>query len=155
MFRSQKSLPEEPKPQHDNTNTWNYLHCEIYNCDIILYIGDQNRCIDNVEDFLKEKFKDDYKNIIDDLVHYIGSDENTSGDWCMSSFGKRNELTVIMVVSSLNSDIDSITTLSHECIHAAMFILNQCGVYDDKMGFESLAYLHEYIFSNFLKLKNN
>lgn len=38
-------------------------------------------------------------------------------------------------------------TIAHECVHAAMFILDSCGVEISQKNDEALAYLVEYIYT--------
>jgi len=136
-------------------NSWHLFYVDMYRVNVCLYVGDQSKMLDTAQRFFKKKLQRNYKNIIEDISHYVGSEDNTSQNWCMESFDRNNYLTVIICVENINSDPETVVTLSHECLHAAFFIAHFCGIEDDGHGFESLVYLHERIFENFYKLKSS
>lgn len=51
-----------------------------------------------------------------------------------------------------DNKLDNLGALSHESIHAANFILDDCGIKQDTENDEALTYLSQWIFEKCLKL---
>lgn len=137
-----------------NIDKWYHTFIDLYSVDVFLYVGDQNKMLSKqYEDFMGEKLKD-HQFITDSIRSYLGSDDNDSNNWCMPVYDKNRHLHVIICVEQINSKPDIVGVLSHECLHAAIFICNFCGIRDDDSGFESLCYLQEKILTEFYKLKS-
>jgi len=146
---SNKGIVEKPKRK--KTGRWYHLYCPLYFTDIVMYNGDQNTSFDIYDGFAK-KFNIKNKELILKKLHnYIGSPDNTSDWYCMNvADGDDGQSVIIYSYMRDPNDTDQISSLSHECLHAAIFILNQKGVMDDDCGFEALTYLHDWIFHTML-----
>lgn len=127
-----------------------HCHVDVYDDDVILYMGDQKDCYDTVRKYCQKNIGYNVDHLYKDIQKYIGSEDNTSNYWCMKSVEKNAFTVYLIVVDTLNlEDSEDIGTLVHETLHSANYILNEKGIVDDNSGFESLTYLHEYIFKHF------
>lgn len=57
----------------------------------------------------------------------------------------------VIWLKKFDGGIEDLGTLTHECTHASQGILEDCGVPNDWVGTESVAYLQEWIFKEILK----
>lgn len=125
-------------------------HVDIYDVDVVLYCGDEKHCYDTLKKYCDKHIEYDVSHLYRDVLSYIDSIDNTSTNWCMYSFEKGKSDICLIVVEELDLQYsEDLGTLVHETLHAANYILSKRGVVDDKNGFESLTYLHEYIFKDF------
>ena len=78
---------------------------------------------------------------------YAKSDYEIDGEGISVKSGK-HERVYIVRVESFRGTVDDSTSLSHECLHIAMAILDLCGVRETP-PYECLCYLHQAMFKKF------
>jgi hypothetical protein len=111
---------------------------DTYDAVIYLYIG----TADQAYDWLKKRFKFVGKNPVD--TKYAGLSFTLTGD--------DNFMSHIIWMPNMNFTCDEYTTLSHECLHTAINIMEDRGC--ESMGkgaSEELAYFHSAIYGSLLK----
>lgn len=133
-------------------NAFYTLYIEMFFTEVILYLGKVSKIIKDISSYVKRNYQNESLLIIKELDKYITEDPDAKY-WCISFNDDLKEHRVIICcVENLNvNDIDDLATFNHELLHAAIFICNELNIHDDKHGFETLVYLHEFIFRNFLK----
>lgn len=57
----------------------------------------------------------------------------------------------VVATTRVKDDADWMVTASHECLHAAYFILEKVGVKHDAKNHEALAYLHSDLFAEMMR----
>lgn len=79
--------------------------------------------------------------------NYPKSEDEIDGEGISVKSGK-HERVYIVRVESFRGTVDDSTSLSHECLHIAMAILDLCGVRETP-PYECLCYLHQAMFKKF------
>ena len=132
-----------------------YQYIDIYDSHIIFYYGSKDKCTSTIAKFLTRKNKKVKKEIVDELKRYIGSPENTTDYFCSEYKIDSEQWILICVGNSYElTDPYQLSSISHECLHAAIFIARYHEFYDDDGHNEPLAYLQDFILQKFLKKLN-
>lgn len=109
------------------------IHCEIYNIDVSFYID------------------------IKYLPKWIYNIEKDETDFFVARtiLTEKNKRFGVSIYFKDKTLYDK-SILCHECVHAACYILDMCGIKYGKENHETLAYLTGYIFDKITsKLKDN
>lgn len=128
-----------------------YQYIDLYGVHIVLYYGSKDKCIKTTSRFLSKRNKTARKEIIDYLKKYIGSPEDTS-DYFAADLRIDNIQWIFICIGTEYDLMDTrqIAYLSHECLHAAIFIAREHGFYEDEGNSEALVYLQDFILEKFL-----
>lgn len=129
-----------------------YQYIDIYNSHIIFYYGSRDKCVSTISKFLSHKDKKVKKEMVDDLKRYIGSPENTTDYFCTDY--KIDSEQWILVCAGNSYDINDpiqLSSISHECLHATIFIARHKEFYEDEGHSEPITYLHDFIYQFFLE----
>ena len=73
-------------------------------------------------------------------------DDGSKGMFWGLTHKESKETVKVMWLKKWDGELEDIGVLSHECVHAAQYILAGCGVPVDWTGTESVAYFQEWLF---------
>ena len=107
---------------------------------VVLYVGARERFLE----YLKRR-------------HHCNYRERWSEDFCALSFRMLSQTDghvtgYCIWLPEMNFHTDQYVSLAHECLHAAVHILDDRGVVYDDDAKESLTYTFDDIYGNFLKM---
>lgn len=133
-------------------NWCSFENC-IYPVRVLIFMGNRKRMCENVHFAMVDKnvFSDPMKmdfaaNFAKQWCMEFGEEDNSVHSECLSVFSEKNGQRMwIIRIGSFDGSIDDTALVSHECLHAAIGIMEYCGV-NEKHPFEALCYLHEAIF---------
>ena len=141
------SSERKTKPRY----RWFFFAPVIFHRKILLFIGSrEDMCLTaqngifDLKKFTVNEVQAIAKNLNES---YANSDDEIDGEGISVKSGK-NERVYIVRVESFRGTIDDSATLSHECLHIAMAILDLCGVRETP-PYECLCYLHQAMFKKF------
>ena len=110
------------------------IHIPIYGCSLYLFIGKTVEDITPLVDSV-------YPNTVIDLKDKVGYTVQLTHTNGVTNFA--------MFLPLLNRPVaDIVSTINHESIHAAWYILDYVGVIVNADNHEALTYLTQYIFDN-------
>ena len=137
----------EPKPSH----RWFFFDPVVFPRKILLFIGSrEDMCLTaqaGIAD-LKQFTGNEVATIAKNLNNsYANSDDEIDGEGISVKSGKHERIYIVRV-ESFRGTVDDSTSLSHECLHIAMAILDLCGVRETP-PYECLCYLHQAMFKKF------
>lgn len=119
-----------------------YYHIPKYSCDTWLYIGDFGKCVEWV------------KSTFDCNVVYRVTPDTDGLSWYVTVH--KYVVGYFMWLPEFTSSVESLVTLSHECLHTAVNILHNAQVPAvEGVACEELNYLHNELYRNFLYELNN
>lgn len=109
------------------------LNKSVYGVPVIIFIGELEEFIE----YQRKKFKR-YNISIDNYNYSLGLTEPLQNT-------KTNELIILIWMPNYKHTIRDLATLSHECLHASLFILESREIKFDYKNDEILTYLHTFI----------
>lgn len=132
---------------------WSEFFCNTFSARIMLFVGDRKEMIASVAGAfgeLKSLMGDEMtKEFVKKIRLYCGSKISGADGECISVTASSGAKLWIVRVDDFDGSVDGVATLSHECLHAALSVLDCCGV-SENPPFECLCYLHGAIFKKFL-----
>lgn len=106
-----------------------------------------------VQVYCGQDYEEQFKHFKD--IGYKIDDEDLVYDGCKGVFipieHETGETIKILWLKKFDGSIYDIGVVSHECVHAAQYILDDCGIDVDWNGTEQVAYLQEWLFKEILK----
>lgn len=136
------------------SNQWLSAYVEIFHTHVFVCVGSREEMLDTGDDALsKMNFTDEaVKDIGDALVDAMPDIyQHVNCGECLCVRTKNNGTVNFIRLDKFEpANGPDICTLAHECLHCAINILETCGV-EETGNYECLCYLHEMIFSAFLK----
>lgn len=142
-----ESEPNHQKPQR----RWFFFDPVVFPRKILLFIGSrEDMCFTAQEGItdLKQFTGNEVATIAKNLYqNYAKSDDEIDGEGISVKSGKHERIYIVRV-ESFRGTVDNSTSLSHECLHIAMAILDLCGVRETP-PYECLCYLHQAMFKKF------
>lgn len=138
----------EPKPQR----RWFFFDPVVFPRKILLFIGSREEMCRTAHLALSEmdgNFTGTEAALIAKNLNqsYAKSDDETDGEGISVKSGKGTRVYIVRV-ESFRGTVDDSTSLSHECLHIALAIMDLCGVREGP-PYECLCYLHQAIFKKF------
>ena len=132
---------------------WSEFVGDVYPVRIMLFIGSRKEMVESIGDaFAKYKgteSKETRKEFVENIRSQFGSQESTLAGECGSVVASNGLKLWIVRLAKFDRSVGSMVILSHECLHAALSVLDFCGV-SENPPFEGLCYTHEAIFKTFL-----
>lgn len=138
----------ETKPRH----RWFFFDPVVFPRKILLFIGSREEMCETAYSALSEMagiFTGTEAALIAKNLNesYAKSDDEIDGEGISVKSGKGTRVYIVRV-ESFRGTVDDSTSLSHECLHIAMAILDLCGVRETP-PYECLCYLHQAMFKKF------
>ena len=132
---------------------WTEFFCDIFGAQIMFFVGDKKDLLSSAADALARLEHPMAEALQKEFVKklklgYASQLSGIDGE-CSSLTASSGEKLWIVWIADFNGSVDRITTLSHECLHAALSVLDCCGV-SENPPFECLCYLHQAICKKFL-----
>lgn len=133
---------------------WFSYEANVYRARVLMFVGSRKEMCDSIYDFMVGKEfgmkPEDAKSFASVAKEHFGNERDEFDGECLSiSCGELGKIWIVRM-DDFEQTIDRIVVLSHECLHAALSILGDCGI-SENPPFEALCYLHESIFMKLLK----
>lgn len=132
---------------------WYLFQSDVYRATVFLFLGTrEDMCRTAADALCGEKLKlkiEDAKCIAKRLDESFGKSVEGMNGECLSLRDESGTRIWIVRLDDFDASVDSTVVLSHECLHAALSILGECGV-SENPPFEALCYMHEAIFHRFM-----
>lgn len=133
---------------------WCHVGVDIFHAHVLLCIGSRTDMMATGAQYMHEhsgwsdeKIDAVGKSLAKKLPY--GEDKKIIGE--VVRIDPDNGLIYFVRMDSFEPTPGDISVLCHECLHAAINILNDCGVKEEGGPDEVLCYVHEYIFKNALE----
>lgn len=129
-------------------NKWAFVDIPLFHARVFLFVGSMSDMRQTARSCIRDFEQSDSDDVAMFIENYCDSHcdcLHTNGD----AFGQ--EGTAFIRVSSLSLNVlDDVLVLNHECLHAALGILDWVGI-ESKGEHETLCYTHEFIFGRAMK----
>ena len=132
---------------------WCEFMGDIYPARIMLFLGSRKEMGKSIADALRNgkggELDATQKEFVGSARAYLNSEVSALTGECNCLEARNGDMLWIVRVDDFDGSVDGVATLSHECLHAALSVLDCCGV-SENPPYECLCYLHGAIFKKFL-----
>ena len=138
----------EPKPSH----RWFFFDPVVFPLKILFSIGSREEMC-RTSSIALSSMSDNITGTEAEFIaknlneKFSESDEEIDGEVISVKSGNGTRVHVLRI-ESFSGTLDDSATLSHECLHVAMAVMDMCGVIESP-PYECLCYLHQEIFKKF------